>query len=402
MIVKKGQPLAVMENKEIFAEGAAAEARFQEAVASFEAAKVRIPGEIQQAQMRYEQAKASLRSSQAQYKQAQERIPRDIKQNQAQVEAAKSRFGLAQARLQRNQKLLQEGAISQDQYDETWNEYLNAGAILGEVQQRLEQSQSTASPEIQQLQQVIVQQQATVQEAKIVFEQLKQMAEAEIAQLGAAAEAAKAEVGRIQVQYQDTVIRAPFDGIITQKYADVGAFVTPTTSASDTASATSSSIFALARGIEVLAKVPEVDIALLRMKQPVLIKADAYPNQSFRGQVINIAPEAVVENNVTSFEVTIGLADGKQQLLSNMNVDVTFLGQELGNALVVPTVAIVTQEGETGVMVPDEDNKPQFKPVQIGLVLDDKTQVLSGLSSGERVFIDLPEETWKEKEKNNN
>jgi len=57
----------------------------------------------------------------------------------------------------------------------------------------------------------------------------------------------------------------------------------------------------------------------------------------------------------------------------------------------VPTVAIVTREGKSGVLVPDAENKPSFKPVSIGLVLDDKTQILSGLEAGEKVFIDLPE-----------
>lgn len=205
---------------------------------------------------------------------------------------------------------------------------------------------------------------------------------------------------RVQVQYQDTIIRAPFDGIVTQKYADVGAFVTPTTSASSTASATSSSIVALARGLKIVAQVPEVDIGRIVPKQPVLIKSDAFANQTFKGQVVNIAPEAIVENNVTSFEVTIGIVDEKVPLASNMNVDVTFFGLQLDNAFVVPTVAIVTQEGETGVMVPDAEDKPEFRPVKIGLVLDDKTQILSGVSSGEQVFIDLPEDVWQEKERN--
>jgi HlyD family secretion protein len=41
-------------------------------------------------------------------------------------------------------------------------------------------------------------------------------------------------------------------------------------------------------------------------------------------------------------------------------------------------------------MIPDAENKPQFEPVTVGLVLDHKTQVLSGLEPGQRVFIDLP------------
>ena len=75
-----------------------------------------------------------------------------------------------------------------------------------------------------------------------------------------------------------------------------------------------------------------------------------------------------------------------------LNVDVNFLGEDISDALVVPTVAIVTKNGETGVMVADENEKPKFKPVTIGQVLDEKTQILSGLTSGERVFIDLPED----------
>jgi HlyD family secretion protein len=43
-------------------------------------------------------------------------------------------------------------------------------------------------------------------------------------------------------------------------------------------------------------------------------------------------------------------------------------------------------------MVPDADNKPEFRPVVLGSSLDDQTQIISGLAEGERVFIDLPEE----------
>ena len=73
-----------------------------------------------------------------------------------------------------------------------------------------------------------------------------------------------------------------------------------------------------------------------------------------------------------------------------MNVEVTFLGQPRSNALVVPTVAIVTEEGKTGVMIPDENGQPQFQSVIIGTSVNDKTEILSGLTMSDRVFIDLP------------
>lgn len=392
MQVKEGQILAIMENTEIKAEGKYAEANYNQALAELEDAKTRIPSEINQAQTRYVQAQSQLQEAQANLEQAKQRIPKDIDQIKAQLISAQSRAQLAASRVKRNEELLREGAITQDNFDELLSEYQNAQATLLEVQKRLEQTENTANPEVGQLQQIVVQSQAAVAEAQFALEERQKTAKTEIAKLESAVAAAKAQLEKVVIQFQDTAIRAPFDGIVTQKYATEGAFVTPTTSASSTASATSSSILALARGLEVVARVPEVDIGMIQSEQPVIITADAYPNERFQGKVIRIAPEAIVEENVTSFEVTIGLITGQEKLLSKMNVDVTFLGQQISDALVVPTVAIVTQDGETGVMVADEDNNPKFQAVTIGQVLDDKTQILSGINPGERVFIDIPEE----------
>ena len=186
-------------------------------------------------------------------------------------------------------------------------------------------------------------------------------------------------------------IKAPFDGIVTQKYATEGAFVTPTTSASTTSSATSTSIVALARGLEIIAEVPEVDIGQIKTNQVVDIKADAFPDQIFKGRVRLIAPEAIVEQNVTSFQVRVQVQTGQDKLRSGMNTDLIFLGETVRDALVVPTVAIATQKGQTGVYVPDENNKPDFKPITIGSSIQDKTQVLDGLNREDQVFVDFPE-----------
>lgn len=399
MRVKQGQTLAVMDNLEVYAQGVQAEAKFKEALANLEQSKRSIPEEIRQYQTRLAQAQARFKEIESQYQRAQQRIPKDVDQATAQVQAAQSRFRLAENRVKRNDSLVREGAISQDQFDEVLNEFLNAQANLNEATQRLAQVSNTASPEVEGIKQQGIQAQAAIAEAQFALDERLRTQATEIARLEQVAAAARAELERIKIQYRDTVITAPFDGIVTQKYATEGAFVTPTTAASETASATSSSIIALARGLEVVAKVPEVDVSRLRPGQPVKIVADAYPDQVFQGQVIRIAPEAIIEENVTSFEVTVGLITGQDKLLSRMNVDVTFIGQQIPDALVVPTVAIVTQEGQTGVMIPDEKQKPKFTPVTVGLVLDDKTQVLSGVNPGERVFIDLPEDRNKDKDK---
>jgi HlyD family secretion protein len=383
--VEQGQQIAQMENSDLQAKLAQAQANLSKAQAALADAEAGTrPEEINQAKARLLQAQARLES-------ARGGNPEEVAQARAQVEAAKSRLSLARARADRYRSLANQGAVALDKRDEAVTEERNALANLEEAERRLEGQQNTKRSEIDQLE-------AAVAEARFNLEQLQNgKRPQEIAQLKAAVEAAKAEVMAVQVQVRDTVIIAPFSGIITQKYATEGAFVTPTTSASSTASATSTSIVAIAKGLEVLAKVPEVDVGQVKPGQSVEIVADAFPDKVFKGRVQRVAPEAVVEQNVTSFEVRVAILSGEKELRSGMNVNLTFLGQQMSNALVVPTVAIVTQNGQTGVMVPDAENKPKFKPVTIGSSIKDQTQIIQGVNQGQRVFIDLPEDSNRKK-----
>lgn len=387
--IQEGQQIALMENADLQARLAQAQANLNKAQATLaEAQAGSRPEEINQAKARLLQAQARLDA-------ARGGNPQEIEQVRSQIEAAQSRLALAKLRADRYRNLASQGAVSLDRRDEALTEERNAQANLQEAQRRLEQQQNTKRPEIDQLE-------AAVAESRFNLEQLQNgKRPQEISQLKAAVDAAKAEVMSVQVQLQDTIIRAPFSGIVTQKYATEGAFVTPTTSASSTASATSTSIVALAKGLEILAKVPEVDVGQIKPGQPVEVVADAFPEKVFKGRVQRVAPEAVVEQNVTSFEVRVALLTGQDELRSGMNVKLTFLGEKVNNALVIPTVAIVTQEGKTGVLLPDAQNKPQFKPVTIGTSIQNQTQILEGLSPGQRVFIDLPEDFKQKKNQEN-
>lgn len=177
----------------------------------------------------------------------------------------------------------------------------------------------------------------------------------------------------------------------------IGAYVAPTTSASASASATSSSIVALVRGLEVLASVPEADIGRIKVGQQVEITSDAYPDQVFKGRVRLIAPEAVKEEGVTLFQIRVQIDTGEDKLRSGLNVDLTFLGDEVPNALMVPTVAIVTEKGNTGVLLPDNKNQPQFRPVVVGSQIKNQTQILEGVKQGDRIFLNPPKEYQMQK-----
>lgn len=331
--------------------------------------------------MKNDTAAANVAQAEAQVAQAQSRLqelvagnrPEEVAQAQARVDQAQalvveaeSQVVLATERVERQQFLYAEGAIAQDGLDEATNTVNAARATLERQQASLREAQEN------------LRQQQSGSRVESIDAARAQVAEAEANLQGAI------------VRYEDTFIRAPFDGIITQRYASEGAFVAPTTSASTASSATSSAIVAIAEGLEILAEVPEVDIAQIQLGQRVEVMADAYPEEVFEGRVRLVAPEAVIEQNVTSFQVRIELLDGQDRLRSQMNVDVEFIGETVDQALVVPTVAIVTQQGDTGVLVPDDQNRIRFRRVTLGPAVGNQTQILSGLESGDRVFVDLP------------
>lgn len=218
-------------------------------------------------------------------------------------------------------------------------------------------------------------------------------AEAEVRRM--AVRAARERVEQRLVERDELIVRAPFDGVISQRYADPGAFVTPTTTASATAGATSSSIVELSEGLEVVAKVPESDIGRLKLGLPASVRVDAFPDRRFRARVRQIAPRAVKTNNVTSFEVELQLLDPAPELRIGMTADIDFQTGTLQARTLVPTVAIVTEDGRPGVLLVGKGQEPTFQPVELGASSGKNTQILTGLENGTRVFIDLP--PWAKK-----
>ena len=206
----------------------------------------------------------------------------------------------------------------------------------------------------------------------------------------AAVVAARERLEQLEEEEEERLIRAPFDGTITARYAEPGAFVTPTTTASATAGATSSSIVELSKGLEVAARVPESDIGRIATGQSAEIRVDAFPDERFKAQVSEVAPRAEKQDNVTSFEVKLALVNPPEKLLIGMTADINFQTGQSTPKTLVPTVAIVTEDGKPGVLLVDEQQKPEFQEVELGSSSGDQTAILKGLEAGTNVFIDLP------------
>ena len=203
-------------------------------------------------------------------------------------------------------------------------------------------------------------------------------------------EATQERIQQRDVEGDELLIRAPFSGLITERYAEPGSFVTPTTSASSSAGATSSSIVELSQGLEVTAKVPESDIGRIQIGQVANVRVDAFPDRSFSAEVRDIAPRAEKTNNVISFEVELTLLNPPPILRIGMTADVNFQTGRTAASTLVPTVAIVTEDGKPGVLLVGKNDQPTFQPIELGSSGGSQSAILSGVKPGTRVFIDLP------------
>lgn len=286
--------------------------------------------------------------------------PEEIREARENLQAAEAEMIAIQSAYRSNQQLYQAGAIGRVSFNSSRSQYLALQERIHALRARLDLVQAGYRKE-------------------------------DVAAARAAVSQAKGALQTIRTQIDDTYIRAPFAGVITQKYADIGAFVTPTTSASATSSATSSSIFALAGVLEGVANVAESDVGQIYIGQPVALQVDAFPGRTFHGRVRLVAPESVVVQNVTSFQVRIRLEDpGRDRLLSGMNFTANFEVGRHPNALLIPTTAVVSQRDGVGVYLLDSRMKPVFRPIQVGVTVGTQSEVLAGLKAGDRVFLTFP------------
>ncbi|QLE54414.1 efflux RND transporter periplasmic adaptor subunit [Nostoc sp. TCL26-01] len=379
-VVKKGQILAYMDDSNLRGQLIQAQAQLNEAQANLQKAQTgNRPQDIAQAQAQLDEAQANLQKAQTGNR------PQDIAQAQARLNSAQASLRKAEDDLQRNQELYNSGAISLQTVNQKRADRDSAQAQVNEAQQALAlQKAGSRIEDIQQARAVVKQRQQALALLKAGTR------EEDIAAARAQVLSARGSLQNIQSQINDTILRASFDGVVTQKYADPGAFVTPTTSGSSVSSATSSSILALAATNQVVANLSESNISKIRLDQKVIITADAYPGRTFTGRVSQIAAQATVEQNVTSFQVKVSLSDAQRLLRSGMNVAAEFQVGQLANALVVPTAAVTRLENATGVYVAREGKRPVFTPIETGVTVNNFTEVKSGLQGNEKVLLSFP------------
>jgi HlyD family secretion protein len=131
----------------------------------------------------------------------------------------------------------------------------------------------------------------------------------------------------------------------------------------------------------------ESDAAQIRPGQNATVRVDSLPNATFNGTVEQIAPSATAISGVVAYFVTVNLDSSDPQLKDGQTARGTVLTVDLDNALSVANAAIRKQGNASTVIVIDPSGNQRTVTFQPGAVGTDRTEVLSGLSEGQRVLL---------------
>jgi RND family efflux transporter MFP subunit len=222
--------------------------------------------------------------------------------------------------------------------------------------------------------------QATVDTAKARYDR----AVAGVANARAMIGAAEASARNAQVAVDYTLIRAPFDGVILSKSANVGDMVTPFSSAADSKGAVVT--MADMDTLEVEADVSESSLSKVKVGQPAEILLDALPDARFRGRISRMVPTVDRAKATVMTKVRFDAIDPR--VLPEMSAKVAFLSQEVTPEQQRPLVAVapdavVQREGRSVVFVV-RGERAQAVPVTAGARVGDLVAITGDVKSGEK------------------
>jgi HlyD family secretion protein len=214
------------------------------------------------------------------------------------------------------------------------------------------------------------------------------LAEAALAQ-------SKASLSLAEANFQNTIIRAPFAGVVVKKMAEVGESVAPIPPGVNL-STSSGAIVGIAdmATLEAEADVSETNIAKLQRNQPAQISLDAIPDHTYRAVLRQVIPTA--DRTKATIAVKVRLLEKDDNLRPEMSAKVTFLehAKESSNTvrpiITVPKGVLVTGNGATAVFVIDSQKKVRLAPVSIGGEAQGAVIIADGLVGTEALVLRPP------------
>jgi len=346
-VVKKGDVVARLYADEYAAALRRAEADLVAATSGIESAKAQVDASASQ----LDTLKANIEAAQA-----------EVAQSKATSDWSKLSFDRAV-------RLLESGVGTADARDRAQRDLLDAQALQQGSAARLVAAEKSLAAGESQL---------------IVARTGVPEAEARAASAAAARDLARATLDK-------TEVRAPFDGIVVLKDAEVGEVVSPNSQGGSNARGSVVTMVDFAT-LEVQAEVPETSIASVKIGGPARIYLDAYPDAPYAGRVDRVWPTA--NRTKATVEVRVAFEQRDDKLRPEMGVRVVFHADEAAAAAVeatilVPESAVRPRDGRSTIFVV-EDGTARRRDVELGPARAKKVVVLKGIEPGDQIVVEGP------------
>ncbi|MBN1226660.1 MAG: efflux RND transporter periplasmic adaptor subunit [Deltaproteobacteria bacterium] len=188
----------------------------------------------------------------------------------------------------------------------------------------------------------------------------------------------KESLAMAEQQFSDTVINAPFSGLVVKRFINEGEFVS---------TMPPSSLFLIMNIDRVKSEIdlPEVHIAGIEIGNPVNITVDAYPGTVFEGKVSTINP--MVDPLSRTFTVKVQIPNKDHRLTPGMFARVKIYPAIHKGALLVPFKSVLKRDGSSFVFIID-DGTARLREVKTGINNEREIEVIEGLEEGVEVIIE--------------
>lgn len=203
---------------------------------------------------------------------------------------------------------------------------------------------------------------------------------------------AQATLAVAQRNLDDTIVRAPFAGVITVKAAQPGEMISPMSAGGFTRTGIGTIVDM--DSLEVEVDVSENFINRVHPQQPAVIKLNAYPDWSIPGAVIAVIPTA--DRSKATVKVRVGFKAKDPRVLPEMGARVSFLGGNSGSdqsttperpSVQVPAAAVNPQGGDQGVVFIVRDDSVERRVVKLGAHTGDMQLVIAGIVPGDKLVL---------------
>jgi HlyD family secretion protein len=376
-LVHQGDLLAQLKIDDL--ERALAEAEFDVQLAELDLAEVREgPSEAE-----LEDARADLRDAQVSLTQAQAAYERTFDSFlDSAVDASKVRYDWWVGYYQKQKAAHEAGNLSQADHDWAMAAMI---AAEGEWQESVNEA---AIEEIQAWNRVIQAQNTVYQRQKDLEDLENRPTTEDLVRAEVAVDRALVAQQRAAADLEAAKLYAPFDAIVMDIAVDTGDQVD--TGSQEVGSNVTILTLATLQEPLVLFWVEESDFGSVAVGNPVNIVFEAYPDDAFAGQVLQVEPVLVTVDGTAAVQAWASIEVDPQEtaLFSGMTADVEVIAAESKSTLLVPTQALrELPDGQYSVFVVQPDGELEMRAVEVGLTDLVNAEILSGLESGEVVSL---------------